>query len=108
MEVDVECVCCGCQPAFCISTRIEMDQLILDQNVLAISDGYFRDMMGRHNERMVNYNKTVRYKAYRNFTLWRHGRLGSGIRRVVPSCVTTHIRQTFPSAPKCNWTIYPF
>jgi P2X purinoceptor 7 len=75
-----------------------MDRICLDPEVLAIGQAYYRDMLGRHRQHMEDYNKTMRHSGYRNFTLWRHGRLGAGVRRVIPSCCVRRIRDTFPSA----------
>lgn len=74
-----------------------MDALILDPQVLAIGNIYHRDMLGRHRIRVEDNNKAMRHSAYRNFTLWRHGRLGQGVRRVIPSCCIWKIRAVFPS-----------
>ena len=42
-------------------------------------------------------NAKRRYIAYRQFTVWIHGRCGYKYRRHIPQCVTKKIRTTFPS-----------
>ena len=39
---------------------------------------------------------TYRLLAYKNFTEWVYGRLGKGVRKVIPSCAVNLIRKTFP------------
>ena len=43
-------------------------------------------------------NRAMRHAAYTQFVLLAHGRLGAGVRVVVPSCCVWKIRTTFPDA----------
>ncbi|XP_077552233.1 P2X purinoceptor 7-like [Haemaphysalis longicornis] len=43
-------------------------------------------------------HRKYRFTAYRLFTRWCWGRLGTANRVVLPACVVGHIRQHFPSA----------
>ena len=43
-------------------------------------------------------NKSYRYAAYRQFCWFIHSRLGKGVRRVIPACVVSKIREQFPSS----------
>lgn len=73
-----------------------METLVLDAQVLALGNAYHRDMLGRYGQPVEEYNKSMRHSAYRNFTLWQHGRLGEGVRRVIPSCCVWRVRDAFP------------
>lgn len=75
---------------------INMETLVLDAQVLALGNAYHRDMLGRYGQPVEEYNKSMRHSAYRNFTLWQHGRLGEGVRRVIPSCCVWRVRDAFP------------
>ena len=73
----------------------EMDLYVLDPGVLGIANVYRADVLAA----AINHeNNGRRHDAYRQFTLWRHGRLGQGVRRVIPSCVVWRIRDEYPSS----------
>ena len=42
--------------------------------------------------------ESFRKAAYRQFALWKYGKLGRGNRRVLPACAVRLIRQAYPSA----------
>ena len=42
-------------------------------------------------------NKSYRFIAYKQFIAWVFGKLGSGVRRQIPSCVVDDIRRNFPA-----------
>ena len=94
MPSAAEQLCCKMQPRHCLSRRAEMEMLDLDEGVLAVTDQHRVDMLV--GEVRLN-NEGRRHVAYRQFVLWRHGRLGQGNRRVIPSCCVWAICDRYPS-----------
>jgi hypothetical protein len=41
-------------------------------------------------------NKEIRYQLYKEATRWMHGHLGKGVRKKIPQCVETEIRDLAP------------
>ena len=94
MATATERTCCMMQPRNCVSMRDAFEILVLDEGVLAIADQYRADLLAG----VVRLNNEGRrHAAYRQFTLWRHGSLRQGDRRVIPSCHAWRIRDRYPS-----------
>ena len=79
-----------------------MEVAVLDRLVLTIARRYRQDIFALDAE-VADDARAFRHAAYRQFVLWRHGRLGRGVRRVIPSCCVWRIRNTFP-CPFSNYT----
>ena len=47
--------------------------------------------------KLVILFRSSRYAAYRQFCWWVHARLGKGVRKIIPACVVSKIRETYPS-----------
>lgn len=93
MPSDVEKVCCGKSPDSCISRLPAFQVLILEVKVLVLAI--------RSKKTVIVLNQDVdqranRHQSYRRYTLLKHGCLGAGVRKVIPSCCVWRIRDRFP------------
>lgn len=96
MPTLLETKCCGLAPDKCISRRPEMDIAILNRTVLGLSQAFYNDIMAERDDNDIN--RGFRNQAYRQFSVWTHGRLGRGVRRVHPACAVWRIRDNYPDA----------
>ncbi|KAJ8048794.1 P2X purinoceptor 7 [Holothuria leucospilota] len=108
MPSQLECKCCtevaavrrvvpNLEAGQCIISHLDFNIICLHKQVLRATIIMRNDVRGH----VVNVpqgleNKTYRYAAYRMFTYWVHGKLGQGVRKVVPACAVSKIRETFP------------
>ena len=53
------------------------------------------------------FTETCRWLAYTQFVYWVYGKLGRGVRKIVPACAVHKIRKTFP-APNGIYTGFKF
>ena len=92
METKIENTCCGFKK--CVTTYRLFGKYCLDKDCLMLSLKAWADIRGdEHNFESNNYLKA----AYRQFTLWKYGRLGKGNRCGVPSCVVLAVRREYSS-----------
>ena len=96
----VENLCCKKSPEMCISKIPEFTLLILEETVLRLANNYRQDVFAlgiEEQEEIEDRNRSFRHSAYRQYVLWRHGDLGAGNRKVIPSCCVLAIRGKYPS-----------
>ncbi|XP_070550697.1 P2X purinoceptor 7-like [Ptychodera flava] len=112
MASQVECICCQkcdflqsrpeLEPNSCITEHVDFKVVCLHPAVLGTA--FIRQELNRkrrHTDTVESEtlsNKQYRLAAYRQFIAWGHSwqRLGQGVRKVVPSCVVTAIRNKYP------------
>eukprot|EP00111_Clytia_hemisphaerica_P007238 TCONS_00021017-protein len=99
---EIDCLCCNEVAALnekfdqgdfqCIIDSPQFPKMCLDETN--------RDLLEE-----IPSNRSLRYAAYRKFSWWVFKRLGKNNRRVIPSCVLSKIRSTFPD-PEGKYTKY--
>lgn len=92
MPSELENVCCN--RVNCLTSYQVFNNICLDRDILEVC------IKARCDIRADEFNfsmESFRKAAYRQFILWRYGKLGRGNRRVVPSCAVLSIRQMYPS-----------
>nr|XP_022290919.1 P2X purinoceptor 7-like [Crassostrea virginica] len=94
MPTQAERICCGRPANQCQSLLPDFNLLILDDLVLQVAQMYRQDVLALPQDE--DYNKGKRHAAYRQYILWHHGRLGVGVRRIIPSCCVWAIRDKYP------------
>ena len=77
MQTETENTCCGQKPEFCKSDTPGFEITIFDQQVFRLSMLHRNDLLAEAN-------------------LAQYGRLGKGVRRIMPSCLVLKISRYFP------------
>ena len=84
--------CCGKRS--CVTSYEMFRNVVMDREVLTLAIRARCDFRAEDAEyEMSSYRKA----AYRQYILWKYGKLGRGNRRVCPSCVVRLVRQAYPA-----------
>ena len=92
MDQPIERKCCKQLP--CITDTAAFDTVVLDRETLSVAIVNSTDFYSDDPDYSPS---SYRKAAYRQFTLWQHGYLGRGHRRVIPSCVIWAVRDKYPA-----------
>jgi len=82
----------------CITENLGFDAVCLNKDVLWTALVSLNDREGSWlpPENEVS-NKSYRYAAYRQFSWFIYTKLGKNVRRIIPSCAVSRIREAFPA-----------
>jgi len=92
MPLDMENVCC--RKRTCVTSYAMYQNICLDREVLMLAIRARFDILAEEPDYSTN---SFRKAAYRQYCLWKYGKLGKGNRRVLPSCVVLTIRRFYPA-----------
>ena len=96
MPTDIEKLCCGNDRERCTSRTVHMQTLCLEEAHLRLNKELRQEYLATIDPNDPgNDNRELRHAAYRQYILWQYGRLGAGVRRVIPSCVVWAVRSKF-------------
>lgn len=92
MPTEEENVCC--KKRTCVTSYIMFNTVCLDREVLQLAIRARCDIQADEPDYST---QSYRKAAYRQYTLWKYGKLGRGNRKILPSCVVLAIRQAYPA-----------
>lgn len=92
MGTEVENKCCG--KRVCVTSYELFWNICIDREILRLAIRAQCDIRAEEPDYSMN---SFRKAAYRQFILWRHGKLGKGNRRVCPACVVRAVRFAYPA-----------
>ncbi|XP_071945823.1 uncharacterized protein [Antedon mediterranea] len=84
------------QDVECITLHTGFKNNCLDRDVIEVSFWHYVKKQGPFDDDHP-VNQLYRHVAYRRFTTWIWKLLGKHVRKTLPSCVVSTIRNTFPA-----------
>ncbi|KAK3741583.1 hypothetical protein QZH41_012531 [Actinostola sp. cb2023] len=92
MDQEMENVCC--KKRTCVTSYAMFNNICLDREVLNLAIRARCDIRADEPDYATT---SYRKAAYRQYCLWKYGKLGRGNRRVLASCVVLTIRRAYPA-----------
>lgn len=93
MPTEEENVCC--KKTTCVTSYTMFNTTCIDREVLLLAIRARCDIRADEPDYSTN---SFRKAAYRQYTLWKYGKLGKGNRRIIPACVVIMVRKAYPAA----------
>ena len=82
-----------CERVVCVTSYQIFRKICIDRDILKLQIMARCDLQA---ELMDFTTNSMRKAAYQQFVLWKHGRLGRGNRRILPSCVLKMVLKSYP------------